>query len=118
MKSLRERVTVTAMCGENRVLTSQMRADADGDRFLSDVCMTRPVDQPALMRLRKPLLAEANDLHLAIEREEVGVGEWGGRQGVGSQYASCHTRPGGSWNPAYSMCRTRRCDGFAERFEA
>jgi hypothetical protein len=56
------------MRAEDRILTPQMCADTDGNRFLPNVSMTRAVDESALMRFREPLFAGANELHLAIER--------------------------------------------------
>ena len=74
IEPLRECVPVPAMRAEHRVLAPQMRAHADGDRLLPDVSMTRALNQPALVRLRQPLLALADHLHLAVKPEHVGVG--------------------------------------------
>ena len=70
LEPLGQRVPVAAVRAEDCVVATQMRTDADGDRFLPDIGVARAVDQAALMRLREPLLAEADGKHRAVEREE------------------------------------------------
>jgi hypothetical protein len=73
---------VSAMRAEYRIIRPQMGADADGDRFLTDVGMASAVNQAALMRLRQHLLTLANELHPTIQaREEVEFAFAAGRKG-------------------------------------
>jgi hypothetical protein len=58
---------MTAMRAKNDVVRSQLRAHPDGDRLLTDVCVTGAMDQPALVRPSQLLLATADEEHLAIQ---------------------------------------------------
>ena len=67
-------MAVPAVRAKDRILTPKMCAHAHRDRFLPDVRMARAGNEPALMRFCEPLLAQSDREHLAVEREEVGVG--------------------------------------------
>ncbi len=61
------------MRAENDVFGLEMNADSDRDGFLADVGVTGAVNQSALMRPSQLLLAAANQQHLAIKRQELGL---------------------------------------------
>jgi hypothetical protein len=60
---------VSPVRAEDNVVLPQMRADAGRDGFLTDVGVTRAVDEPALMATRQLLLRLADELHRAVEGE-------------------------------------------------
>src|SRR5262249_29680514 len=64
IEAFAERVAVAAMCAEDRVLALQMRAYANSDGLLPDISVTGAVNQSTLVRFRKALFAQADELHL------------------------------------------------------
>jgi hypothetical protein len=76
--SLGQSVPVPAVRAEDNVALPEMGAHSDGYRLFADVCMTRSMDEPALMRFRQLLFALADDLHVVEEVEERLFAEAGG----------------------------------------
>src|SRR5437870_2935549 len=62
--ALRQSVPVTTMRAENNVLRTQVGRDPRRDRLLTDISMTCPVNQAALVQSRQLLLAHPYQLHL------------------------------------------------------
>ncbi len=69
-QSLGQGVAVAAVGAEDRVIRTQVSADADGDGLLADVSVAGAVDQAALVRPGQLFLTLANDLHLAIQTRQ------------------------------------------------
>ena len=55
----------------------QMGADADGDRFLSDIGMAGAVNQPVVVRSGQLLLAQTNEHHLTIQLQQLILAHFG-----------------------------------------
>src|SRR5439155_22841423 len=55
--AFRQRMPVAAVRAEDHVVLPQVSADADVNRFLADIRVAGPVDQPALVRPGELLLA-------------------------------------------------------------
>ena len=62
-------MTMPAMRTENNVIGSQMRTDRAGDRFFTDVCMARPMNQPSLVAASQFFFRLSNDLHFPVEAQ-------------------------------------------------
>jgi hypothetical protein len=73
-------MTMSAMGTEEHVIGSQVRTHSGSYRFLANVRVASAMHQTALMRLRKMLLALANELHRAIERRDGRVESLGGHE--------------------------------------
>ena len=73
--ALRQSMPVTAMRAEDDVIAAKMCTHPRGDRFLADVGVAGPVNQPALMRSRQLLFAAADQEHRAIKRQELVVAQ-------------------------------------------
>jgi hypothetical protein len=60
------------MCAKDNIIRPEVRANTNGNGFLTNVSMAGTVDQSALMRLRQLFLATADEEHLAIKAKKFG----------------------------------------------
>ena len=68
--AFRERVAMSAMSGEDRIVLRQMSTDTGRNRLLANIRVTRSVDEAALMTAREFFFRLPNDLHRPIEGED------------------------------------------------
>ena len=67
-----EHVAMVAVAGDDAVLADrQRRLEPDRDRFLPDIEVAEPADQPEPVELPRPLLEAANEKHFAVELEKL-----------------------------------------------
>jgi hypothetical protein len=64
-------MTMPSMGAEYRIAGCQMGTNPGGDRLLSDVGMACPVDQPALMAPREFFFGLTDDLHRAVQIDDL-----------------------------------------------
>src|SRR5262245_42942831 len=69
-QSLCERMAMAAVRAKDCVFVSEMGTDPGGNCLLTDVGVTRAVNQSPLMHARELFLAQANEQHFAIEVEK------------------------------------------------
>ena len=72
-------MAVVAIAGDDRVALLQGHLHADDDRFLPDVEVAEPADQPHAVHLAGLLLEAADQQHLAVGGEFLFLGECRGR---------------------------------------